>query len=402
MNEIATAAAAAAQQGNALRVGFGMTALAHGAAGAGVDGIGAYTRELGTRLAASHEVAIQPYVHGAPVQLPAGLQAQDVGGFKRQAFGSIVTGASFPGLREFVRTNELDMVHATDHLVPRLRGTPVVATIMDAMPLAHPEWVAYGLKTIKNTLWKRSIHWADRVITISEFSKTEIERWFGVPADRIHVVPLGVDARWFAALDSAEIERGRVHYRLPDTYFLAVGTLQPRKNLSRLIAAHEQLPNRLRREFPLLVVGKVGWDCTPEVAQLQDPGDRSLQWLGYVPDADLPAVLAGAAALMFVSLYEGFGLPVLEAFAAGVPVVTSNTTALPEVAGGAALLVNPADVGEIADAMRQIVATPGLATSLRDSGLQRARAFSWDRTVGGTIAVYKRLLAGAPGKEAAR
>ena len=377
-------------QAEALRVGFGMTALAHGLAGTGVDGIGVYTRELGVRLAGMPGVDLRPFVYGPQSGLPDGFSAQDVGGFQRQALGSLLTGASFPGLRAMARSS-VDLFHATDHRVPRLRGTPVVATIMDAIPLSHPEWVAYRLKSIKNVLWKRSFHWADRIVTISEFSRAEIERWFGVPGERIRVVPLGVDERWFQPPGSAETERVRARYQLPDAYFLSIGTLQPRKNLLRLITAHRRLPERLRREVPLVVVGKAGWNCKDEVAQLQARDDPSLQWLGYVPDADLPAVLGGAAALVFVSLYEGFGLPVLEAFAVGVPVVASGTTALPEVASGAALMVDPTDVGEIADAMRQIVETPGLAASLRESGLERARAFSWERTAEGTLAVYHAL-----------
>lgn len=376
-----------------LRVGFGMTALAHGLAGAGVDGIGAYTRELGARLAYMPGVNLQPFVYGPPTELPSGFRAQDVGGFQRQALGSLLTGASFPGLRAMARSS-VDLFHATDHRVPRLRGTPVVATIMDAIPLSHPEWVAYRLKRIKHALWKRSFHWADRIVTISEFSRAEIERWFGVPGERIGVVPLGVDERWFQPPGATETKRVRARYQLPDAYFLSIGTLQPRKNILRLITAHRRLPEHLRREVPLVVVGKAGWNCKDEVAHLQARDDPSLQWLGYVPDADLPAVLGGAAALVFVSLHEGFGLPVLEAFAAGVPVVASDTTALPEVASGAALMVDPTNVGEIADAMHQIVKAPGLATNLRVSGFERARAFTWERTAEGTLAVYRDLGVG--------
>ena len=375
---------------DALRVGFGMTALAHGLAGTGVDGIGAYTRELGARLAGMPGVDLRSYVYGPPIGLPDGFIAQDVGSFRRQALAALLTGASFPGLRAMAG-NSVDVVHATDHLVPRLRGTPVVATIMDAIPLAHPEWVSYPLKRINNALWKRSVQWADRIVTISEFSRTEIERWFGVPGERIHVVPLGVHRRWFESPAPAETERVRARYRLPDAYFLSIGTLQPRKNVLRLIAAHRRLPETLRREVPLVVVGKAGWSCDEEVAQMQDRDDACLHWLGYVPDVDLPGVVAGAAALVFVSLHEGFGLPVLEAFAAGVPVVASGTTALPEVASGAALVVDPTNVGEIADAMQQILQAPGLAAGLRESGLSRAREFTWERTAERTLAVYRNL-----------
>ncbi|WP_232222183.1 glycosyltransferase family 4 protein [Thioalkalivibrio paradoxus] len=374
-----------------LRVAFGVTALAHGLAGQGVDGIGAYSRELGARLAGTVAMDLRPFVYGPPAGLLGDSSARDVGRFRHQALGALLTGASFPGLRAMAREG-LELIHATDHLVPWVRGTPVVATVMDAIPLAHPEWVSYPLKRISNALWRRSVQWANRVITISEYSRMEIERWFGVPGERIHVIPLGVDSRWFEPPGGEDLERVRQHHRLPDAYFLFVGTLQPRKNLTRLIAAHRRLPEYLRRDVPLVVAGRAGWGCDSVMAELRAERDAGLRWLGYVPDADLPAVFAGAAALLFVSLHEGFGLPLLEAFAAGVPVVASRTTALPEVAEGAALMVDPTDTGEIADAMRQVLDAAGLAARLSESGLARAREFTWDRTARMTLDVYRAVV----------
>lgn len=374
-----------------LRVGFGMTALAHGLAGTGVDGIGSYSQELGARLAAMPGIDVKPFVYGRPSVPPTGFTAHDVGDFRSQALASLVTGMSFPYLGRMAR-HSLDLVHATDHMVPRLRATPVVATVMDAIPLAHPEWVSYSFKRFNNALWRRSVHWATRIVTISEFSRNEIEHWFRVRGDRIDVVPLGVDRRWFKQPCAKDREAVRVRYQLPDAYFLSVGTLQPRKNIKRLIAAHRQLPNTLRREVPLVIVGKAGWDCHDEVAQLQARDDAGLQWLGYVPAEDLPNILAGAVALVFVSLHEGFGLPVLEAFAARIPVVASGTTALAEIGGDAAFLVDPTDPGEISDAMRQILQASGLAEHMRESGLARAQQFTWEQTAARTLEVYQRAL----------
>ncbi len=375
----------------AMRVAFGMTALAHGTAGGGVDGIGAYARELGSRLAAMEAVDLLPFVYGPPAGLPDGASAQDAGSFHRQALRALLTGASFPGLRAMAGEG-VELVHATDHLVPRVRGIPVVATVMDAIPLSHPEWVSYPLKRVANALWRRSVRWADHVITISEFSRLEIERWFGIPGDHISVIPLGVDHRWFEPPAAEEVARVRNRYMLPERYFLFVGTLQPRKNVARLIDAHRQLPDSLRRDAPLIVVGRVGWGCEDVIARLEAEEDAGLRWLRYVPESDLKSVMSGAAALVFPSLHEGFGLPVLEAFAAGVPVVASGTTALPEVAEGAAFMVDPADAGEITDAMRQILEVPGLADGLRTSGLSRAREFTWERTASMTLDVYRDVL----------
>ena len=193
------------------------------------------------------------------------------------------------------------------------------------------------------------------------------------------MVPLGVNPRWFAPPAAGDLTRVRAVHDLPEAYFLFVGTLQPRKNLARVVRAHASLPKALRRAFPLVLVGRMGWGVDDLNRLLAAADSTEVCWLRYLPDAHLLPVVHQARALVFPSLCEGFGLPVVEAFAAGLPVITSNTSALPEVAQDAALLVDPTDGEAIADAMRRLAEDAALATRLRDKGLIRARDFSCRR-----------------------
>ena len=370
-----------------MRVGFGTTVLARGLAQGGVDGIGSYTRELMQRMARSPAIALQPFAYAGPLTPDMAARVVNAGDFQRQALLSLTTGLPFGTLQQAL-IGKVDLVHATDHYIPKLRGVPVVATLMDAIPLAHPEWVTYRFKRVKTELWRRSAHWAQHIITISEHSRGEIAQWFRIPEKHISVVPLGVDERWFATPTAEALERVRSHYHLPDRYFLAVGTLQPRKNIGTLIAAHRMLPPAMRREAPLVVVGKAGWGCDDVVAQLRQGDGGALRWLEYVPDVDMLPVLRQASALVFPSLHEGFGLPVLEAFAAQVPVIASSTTALPEVAGQGALLVDPLQPGVWADAMRHVLAAGSEIEAMTSHGINRAKEFTWARTCELTKKIY--------------
>lgn len=376
-----------------MRVAFGTTVLARGLAQGGVDGIGSYTRELLQRMTAAPQLSVQPFAYAGPVPSSIAGSMVNGGDFQRQALLSLATGLPFGTLQKAL-IGKVDLLHATDHYIPRLRGIPVVATLMDAIPLAHPEWVTYRFKRATNEAWRRSAQWAQHILTISEHSRTEIAQWFRIPEKRISVIPLGVDARWFATPSSEALAHVRQHYQLPERFFLAVGTLQPRKNIGTLIAAHRLLAPHLRQEIPLVVVGKAGWGCEDVVAQLTHGDGGALRWLRYVPDADMLPLLHQASALVFPSMHEGFGLPVLEAFAARTPVISANTTALAEIApSGGALMVNPHSSGELADAMRHMADMSGAALQcLQQQGVQWAQQFTWDATQRMTLAAYQSHL----------
>jgi glycosyltransferase involved in cell wall biosynthesis len=194
---------------------------------------------------------------------------------------------------------------------------------------------------------------------------------------RAVVVPLAADAQFGAPEARAEAAMVAAGHGIVRPYVLAAGTLEPRKNLGRLIDAWEQLPTQLRDAHELVLVGPTGWEADEILSRAQD---RAVRTIGYVSDADLAALYAGCEVFAYPSLYEGFGLPILEAMAAGAPVLTSNVSSLPEVAGDAALLVDPRSVTAIRDALKQLLQDAPRREALRDAGRLRAAQFSWERT----------------------
>lgn len=377
-----------------MKVGFGTTVLANGLARNGVDGIGSYTLELGNELSRLEDVSLVPAGFGITIT-GGGFSATgtpvNLGRYAMSAGLGAVTPMAFPAER--LLAANIDLFHATDHLIPKFSGIPVVATLMDAIPLSNPEWVRMRLAPLKRWLWRRAGHWADHIITISEYSKREIVEHFGIAPEKISVTPLGVDARFFERFDVASRNDILRRLELPEQFFLFVGTLQPRKNLERVLSAHASLPMRLQAEVPLVVVGRAGWGCDALVARLNDiQRRRTVRWLKYLPDHEVRCLMQSAQAMVFPSLCEGFGLPVVEAFASGLPVITSNTTSLPEVAGDAALLVNPENTAEIGDAMRQVLENLALSERLSVAGLQRARELSWQVCAQSTLEAYRRVL----------
>ena len=270
-------------------------------------------------------------------------------------------------------TGEIDVVHATG-LVPAATNAPLVVTVHDLAFLDHPEqFTGHGARLMTRSL--RAIdRRADLVICSS---RSTVERCItaGLAADRLRHVPLGVD---IAAVDDADVERIRRRYRLPAEFILFVGTLEPRKNLPRLVEAVDRVG-----DLPLVVVGMNGWGEQPAL-----DGPRSLL-IGFVPDEDLAPLYAAATVFAYPSEREGFGLPILEAMAQGTPVVTSRGTSTEEVAGGAAVLVDPFDVEAIAAGLEEAARS---GPERAERGLARARACTWRSTAEQTLDVYRELV----------
>jgi alpha-1,3-rhamnosyl/mannosyltransferase len=378
-----------------MRIGLGATVLARGLAQRQLDGIGYYTQELAQQLT-SVGCDWRPMVFG-----PTSLTHIDNRPIERlpryslAALRSATTGMGLSGHREL--RGQIDLFHATDHHIPRLPGIPVLATIMDAIPLSHPEWASPRLRSFKNKLWLQASSWADHVVTISDYAKTQIIEHFGIPAHQISVVSLGVDQRFYNRIDPVVVQSVNQSYRLQRPYFLCVGTLQPRKNIHRAIDAYQMLPPQLLKTHDLVIVGRNGWGSEALVKRLNSMLPQSgVHWLGGIPDLDKRALLQNATALVFPSLSEGFGLPVLEAFASQTPVIASNTTSLPEIAADAALLIDPCDTLALAHAMQCLADNPSHAANLRSLGLARSRQFSWQTCAQQTSAIYQRMLGRTP------
>jgi glycosyltransferase involved in cell wall biosynthesis len=285
-----------------------------------------------------------------------------------------------------------DTLFIPAHVIPlgaRLaRNTRLVVTIHDLgylhVPEAHTR--AQRLQLRITTAW--STHIAAAVIAISQATKADLVRLAGIPAEKITVVHHGVSPR-FAQSQPTDIRRnGPLLAHLgQNPYFLYVGTIQPRKNLVRLIEAFA-LATQADPRWHLVLVGKQGWLSGPIMQRINELGlTQRVIITGYLPDAEIPALLAGATAFVFPSLYEGFGMPVLEAMAAGIPVLTSNSSALPEVAGDAAILVDPLDTQAIAAGIQRLAHDADLRALLRERGLARAALFTWDRCADQTLRV---------------
>ncbi len=283
------------------------------------------------------------------------------------------------------------LFHATEHLLLPLRRVPTVLTVHDLIfrryPAHHKRLNRWYLNTTMPLFCRR----ADAIIAVSEQSKRDVIEAYGIPADKITVVYEAADPR-FRPQPPDAVAAVRARYGLPERYVLFVSTIEPRKNLSRLLAAFERV-HAAGLADALVIVGKRGWLFDAFFADLErSPVRHAVLFPGFVPDADLPAVYAGAQVMAFPSEFEGFGLPVLEAMACGAPVVCSNTSSLPEVAGDAALLVDPLDVSALADALARVLQDAALREQMRARGLAQAARFSWARAAAETLAVYRRLV----------
>jgi glycosyltransferase involved in cell wall biosynthesis len=284
-----------------------------------------------------------------------------------------------------------DVFHCSNLRNPPRRPR-LSATIHDLtcwiMPQFHTPGNVAALERMAETVWKR----ADGLIAVSAHTRDEAVRRLGLDARRIRVIHNGVDARFFAA-GVAEAERARVRYRLDRPYVLWVGTIEPRKNLDLALDAWAALDAALRQEFVLVMAGPVGWAAAQTLRHLRSE-PAGVRYLGYVPEADLPGLTAGAVALFYPSLYEGFGLPVAQAMACGVPVVTSGVSALPEVAGEGALYADPHSVSEMRGALERLLLSPSLRQKLGQAGRQRAERYRWEEAARQSLEFFGKVGGG--------
>jgi glycosyltransferase involved in cell wall biosynthesis len=286
---------------------------------------------------------------------------------------------------------EAELFHATEHLLLPLRSIPTVLTVHDLifrhLPAHHKRLNRWYLNLTMPLYCRRGTH----IVTVSECARRDLIAAYRLPAEKITVVYEAADPR-FCPQPPERVSAVRSRYGLPGRYLLFVGTIEPRKNLTRLLEAFETIHEGGLSDG-LVIVGRRGWLYGDFFARLeQSPVRGAVIFPGYVPDEDLPAIYAGAQALAFPSLYEGFGLPVLEAMACGTPVVTSDVSSIPEIGGEAALYVDPLDVEGMSEAIRRVLSDAWLRNQLRARGLAQAAQFSWERAAAQTAAVYEAVL----------
>jgi len=286
------------------------------------------------------------------------------------------------------RRDGINVFHSPNYTLPLGLPCPSVVTVHD-LAFLDRRFHKARLRLYLTLLTKMSLRRADRIIAVSEYTKREVERHFPFAEGKVSVVYSGLDP---AFRNGASAHGGGPPAASDRPYVLFVGSIEPRKNLPRLIRAFERAMSDTGLPHELVLCGPWGWRYQPVKEALErSPMRRRIRHTGYVASADLPALYADADLLAYPSLVEGFGFPVLEAMASGTPVLTSDCSALPEVAGGAAVTVTPTDERAIADGIMRILSDRGLANRLAKRGRERSAEFTWERTAAETVQIYRRV-----------
>ncbi|WP_339051209.1 glycosyltransferase family 1 protein [Rickettsiella endosymbiont of Xylota segnis] len=282
--------------------------------------------------------------------------------------------------------------HEPCYILKPYRG-PKICTIHDLSHIHYPRYHPKDRIRFLIHHLPESIHNADHIITGSDFNRNELINFFKIPSYKITRIYHGV-SKIFRPRKFNEIIDFLTHFNLQEkTYLLSVGTLEPRKNLERLIQAFKFLPENQKNKYPLVLVGSKGWKnyrFDKLIRSLLEK--KQLYCLGYVPEAYLPYLYSGAHGFIYISIYEGFGLPLLEAMASGIPTLASTESAMPEVVGDAAMLVNPFDIERITEKLKQLIDDSTLRDKLKFLGPIQAAKFSWESCIENTIAVYRKTL----------
>ncbi len=293
-----------------------------------------------------------------------------------------------------LRRHHADLFHGTLNVVPLACPVPSVVTIHDLAFIRFPYTFRSYNRTYLDLATRVSVRRATRILAVSEHTKREVVGLLGVPAERVVVTPNAARAH-FRPPAAEALAAFRTRHRLPEQFVLYVGTLEPRKNLTTLLDAYAQVARR--SAVPLLVGGGKGWMYDAVFARLEALGLRDrVHFVGYLDEEELPLWYAAARLFVFPSLYEGFGMPPLEAMACGTPVVTSNSSSLPEVVGDAGLMVAPTDVDALAAAIMRLLNDDALHADLRERGLRRAQQFAWHTTAERTRDAYGQAGLTAP------
>lgn len=361
-------------------------------------GIGRLVRDLIAALAnQDHETTYHLFVAGANTPPPVALAPNFRWRTTRLSpkwLARIWHRAQLPlPVEAFI--GRVSLYHATDFVLPPvLPQTCTIVTVHDLSFVRVPGAASPRLKQYLDTVVPRSVHRADCIIADSQATKTDLIEEYKLPSEKIVVLLSGINSHYKKHSDAVRRLTMRNKYRIPPRPFIfTVGTVQPRKNYSRLIQALKLLRSR-GYDLGLVIAGGKGWLEDEMYQTIRDTQMTDyVHLIGFADDDDLPALYNGAACVAFPSLYEGFGFPVLESMACGTPVVTSNVSSLPEVAGNAALLVNPLDVEDIAHAVQRILDDADLCQTLIAAGFQQAKQFTWEKSARQLRQIYTDVLA---------
>lgn len=358
-------------------------------------GIGRYTRNLVAALAdadRSNEYTLFCAGEGpAPARWPANFRVRET----RVSSRALAVGWHRLHLPVTVERfcGAADVFHSPDYTLPPLKTARGVVTIHDLSFLRVPECADPGLRDYLTENVPRAVRRASRILVDSNNTKQDVVELLHVPADKVSVIHAGVEPRFRPTRDLEEFARVRNRYRLPELFVLFVGTIEPRKNLSRLITAYSDFRRQTGLPHQLVISGAKGWLYNQIFEQVTREGlSEDILFPGFVDDEDLPMLYTLADLFVFPSLYEGFGLPPLEAMACGTPVVASDNSSLPEVLGQAALLVPAEDTTAITDAMARVLGDANVRTRLADLGRAQAARFTWSGAAHELIDAYQKAF----------
>jgi len=286
----------------------------------------------------------------------------------------------------YALSDRLDVFYSTDYLGPILpMPCKTVITVHDIIPIVFPHVTTLKHQVVGRCLLPWSLRNADRIIAVSHATRQDIHNHINLKQDKVSVVYEGKNPQFYPRQSDVETihEVGRRYGIGERPYVLFLGTLEPKKNLVNLVKAYAKLPPTLQEQYLLVLGGNIGWDNSKLNDTIKGLHiEERVRRIGFVEEKDLPCLISGARAFCFPSLYEGFGLPVLESMACGCPVVTSNNSSLPEVAGTACLLIDPYNECEISAALERLLSDDVLHAELKNRGMQQADKFSWDKAAG--------------------
>jgi len=352
-----------------------------------LTGIGRYTWELCNGLCRHEEIStLKFYRDGSLIKDPARLLRDQP---RSRRFRRLMRRMRREPTHRALRNN---LVHGPNYFLPLQAHTGVI-TVHDLSVLRFPETHPAERVAAFERLFASSLSRAAYIITDTEMVRHELIDSHSLSPERVCVVPLGVDSR-FRPMTSAESEPILRQWNLiPGNYGLSVAAFEPRKKLTELIAAWRRLPARIRGGIPLVLAGGSGWRNDELHGQIQDGvAEGWLKYLGYIEEAALPALYSGARLFVYPSIYEGFGLPPLEAMASGTPVLVSGGSCSSEVCGNAAGFIDPDDSDDFTRVIEQGLTSQDWRTQLSELGFKRARGFGWDKCVTGTVAVYRKAF----------
>ena len=358
-----------------------------------LTGIGKYTWQICRamqQVAAENEYRYY-YGYYSPRLFCAGQDGGGIAGIKDAVKNIPLLGRSLrllKGAGASLSRRRFDVYFEPNYVPLAIKARRIVAAVPDFSCLLHPEWHRPEMVEYFRHAFFKNIGRADQIIAISDFIRDTAIHEFGFAADRVTTIHLGYDRTVFFQHEAESLIAARSKLALPKRFMLYVGSIEPRKNLVRLLKAYQQLSAAQRGEVKLVLAGFSGWD-NAEVMELLESMQQDVTYLGYVDEALLAQLYNLAELFVYPALYEGFGLPPLEAMACGCPVMVSNVASLPEVCGGAAAYVDPTDVEQMAATLNQLVEDNAARADFAARGLERAKQFSWERSAREHLAVFE-------------